>query len=96
MGKPIYAIDVRLPGTVTALTFGNVATGAAPSRLGNQHASIAPYDTYDAADGVLILAVGNDEQWRRLCTVTGPVTFARLATGTVITTGSSPNRDGAA
>jgi formyl-CoA transferase/CoA:oxalate CoA-transferase len=47
------------------------ATGAAPSRLGNQHAAIAPYDTYDAADGVLILAVGNDEQWQRFCGAAG-------------------------
>ena len=39
----------------------------APGRTGNRHATIAPYDTFDTADGVLVLAVGNDDQWRRFC-----------------------------
>jgi crotonobetainyl-CoA:carnitine CoA-transferase CaiB-like acyl-CoA transferase len=33
--------------------------------------TIAPYDTFDAADGVLVLAVGNDTQWQRLCDALG-------------------------
>jgi CoA:oxalate CoA-transferase len=33
--------------------------------------TIAPYDTFDTADGVLVLAVGNDAQWRKLCAVLG-------------------------
>src|ERR1019366_777718 len=43
------------------------ATGDVPSRLGNRHASIAPYDTFDAEDGTFVLSVGNDEQWQRFC-----------------------------
>ena len=43
------------------------ATGHAPVRMGNRHASIVPYDTVAAADGELVIAVGNDEQWRRFC-----------------------------
>ncbi len=43
------------------------AGGHAAARLGNRHASIAPYDTFDVADGMLVLAVGNDGQWRRFC-----------------------------
>ena len=39
--------------------------------MGNRHPSIAPYDTFAAQDGDFVLAVGNDQQWRRCCTVIG-------------------------
>ena len=48
-----------------------LATGASPSRLGNKHAAIAPYNTFVTADGVLVLAVGNDDQFQRFCLVAG-------------------------
>jgi crotonobetainyl-CoA:carnitine CoA-transferase CaiB-like acyl-CoA transferase len=48
-----------------------LATGVPPSRLGNQHPSIAPYETLQCADGLLVVACGNDEQFRRLCQVLG-------------------------
>ena len=64
-------VDVGLfDATVALLTYQaqrTLVTGSAPTRLGNRHASIAPYDTFDAADGTLVLAVGNDEQWQRFC-----------------------------
>lgn len=41
--------------------------GIEPSPLGNRHPSIAPYETYQAADRPLALAVGNDALWKRLC-----------------------------
>jgi crotonobetainyl-CoA:carnitine CoA-transferase CaiB-like acyl-CoA transferase len=41
--------------------------GTVPGRLGNRHPSISPYDVFNAADGEFVLAVGNDEQFRRLC-----------------------------
>ncbi|WP_038058557.1 CaiB/BaiF CoA transferase family protein [Thermus amyloliquefaciens] len=44
-------------------------TGKPPGRLGNAHAQIVPYGAFPAADGWLVLAVGNDEQFRRLCHV---------------------------
>lgn len=47
------------------------ATGTANTRLGNRHPSIAPYDTFNTADGVIVLAVGNDDQWQRFCRVAG-------------------------
>jgi formyl-CoA transferase len=43
------------------------ATGTAPLRDGNQHATIAPYGTYATRDGSLNVCVGNDLQFRRLC-----------------------------
>ncbi len=48
-----------------------LATGVSPSRMGNEHPTIVPYDSFDAADGEFVLAVGNDEQWRRTCKVAG-------------------------
>lgn len=43
--------------------------GTVPRRMGNRHPTISPYDTFPAADGDFVLAVGNDEQWQRLCRV---------------------------
>jgi crotonobetainyl-CoA:carnitine CoA-transferase CaiB-like acyl-CoA transferase len=45
------------------------ATGVTPGRMGNRHPTIVPYETFDAADGGFVVAVGNDEQWRRFCAV---------------------------
>jgi formyl-CoA transferase/CoA:oxalate CoA-transferase len=47
------------------------ATGAPPRRLGNRHPTIVPYETFAAADGDIVIAVGNDDQWRRFCDVAG-------------------------
>lgn len=45
--------------------------GTPPGRMGNLHPNIAPYQTYAAEDGYLILAVGNDGQFRKFCQVAG-------------------------
>jgi crotonobetainyl-CoA:carnitine CoA-transferase CaiB-like acyl-CoA transferase len=42
-----------------------------PQRLGNQHASIAPYQVLATADGHIILAIGNDGQFRDFCEAVG-------------------------
>jgi crotonobetainyl-CoA:carnitine CoA-transferase CaiB-like acyl-CoA transferase len=46
---------------------GYLNTGDNPTRFGNAHASIVPYQLFDTADGSIALAVGNDQQYRRLC-----------------------------
>ena len=46
-------------------------SGKAPVRLGNAHPNISPYEVVPTADGFLILAVGNDGQFRRLCKLLG-------------------------
>jgi crotonobetainyl-CoA:carnitine CoA-transferase CaiB-like acyl-CoA transferase len=46
-------------------------TGVSPSRMGNAHPSIAPYETFAAADQAIALAVGTDGQFARLCEVLG-------------------------
>jgi crotonobetainyl-CoA:carnitine CoA-transferase CaiB-like acyl-CoA transferase len=63
-----------LDATVALLTYqagGFFATGRVPARLGNRHPNIVPYETFAASDGEFVIAVGNDEQWRRFCTVGG-------------------------
>jgi crotonobetainyl-CoA:carnitine CoA-transferase CaiB-like acyl-CoA transferase len=66
-------VDVAMLDAVTALLTYQASsafvTGATPARMGNRHPSIAPYDTFDAADGAFVLSVGNDAQFRRLCDV---------------------------
>jgi crotonobetainyl-CoA:carnitine CoA-transferase CaiB-like acyl-CoA transferase len=66
-------VDVAMLDAVTALlTYqaGNFfASGKVPSRLGNRHPSIVPYETFEASDGSFVLAVGNDDQWQRFLAV---------------------------
>jgi crotonobetainyl-CoA:carnitine CoA-transferase CaiB-like acyl-CoA transferase len=46
-------------------------SGEEPKRLGNAHASIAPYQVFATADGHVVLAVGNDGQFQDFCTAAG-------------------------
>ena len=66
-------IDVAMLDAVASLltyqASSYFAVGVPGARLGNRHPSIAPYDTFATADGVLVLAVGNDDQWQRFCRV---------------------------
>jgi len=65
------ALDVSmLDATVQVLTFhsaGALNAGTKPRRLGNRHASIAPYEVFEASDGLFNLAVGNNAQFAELC-----------------------------
>jgi len=48
-----------------------LTTGQAPGRMGNAHPNIVPYQNFPTADGNMVLTVGNDEQFARLCDVLG-------------------------
>lgn len=48
-----------------------LATGLPARRHGNAHPTIVPYQTFEAADGAIVVAVGNDEQFTRLCGAIG-------------------------
>ena len=73
-GKGKY-IDMALLDCMTGVLANQamnfLASGVAPHRLGNAHPNIAPYQTFETADGWLIVAVGNDGQFARLCQVLG-------------------------
>jgi crotonobetainyl-CoA:carnitine CoA-transferase CaiB-like acyl-CoA transferase len=45
------------------------ATGQSPTRRGNQHPTIVPYETFRASDGWLNLGVANDSLWAKYCQV---------------------------
>src|SRR6185295_7730120 len=79
-----------LDATVALLTYqaGNFfASGKVPARLGNRHPSIVPYETFAASDGEFVLAVGNDEQWRRFCAIAELPEEERFATNRQRVTG---------
>jgi crotonobetainyl-CoA:carnitine CoA-transferase CaiB-like acyl-CoA transferase len=50
--------------------------GVVPTRLGNAHPSISPYEVYETCAGELVLAVGNDRQFSALCEVIGAPALA--------------------
>lgn len=68
-------IDMALLDTQVAMLSNHVTSyfisGRVPSRLGNGHATIVPYQSFPTADGYLVIAVGNDGQFARLSTVLG-------------------------
>ena len=76
-------VDVGMLDAVTALLTYQAgiyfATETAPPRLGNRHPTIVPYETLEAADGDLVVAVGNDQLWKTFCGVLELETLANDA-----------------
>ena len=68
-------IDLALLDTTVAalstMAANYFATGAPPGRMGNAHPNVAPYQLYAVADGHIVVAVGNDGQFARLCDAVG-------------------------
>ena len=60
-----------LLGSLVNQASSYLTTGKSPSRMGNQHPSIAPYETLRCRDGLLAVACGNDGQFRRLAAALG-------------------------
>ena len=73
-------IDMSLMDCATAAlanqTMNYFTTGKSPQRLGNQHPNIAPYQVLPVKDGHIILAVGNDRQFRSFCGVVNQYSLA--------------------
>src|SRR5262249_20674217 len=63
-------LDVQV-ATLDNLAENDLVTGRPPDRHGNAHASIVPYQSFATQDGYLVVAVGNDGQFARLCEVAG-------------------------
>jgi crotonobetainyl-CoA:carnitine CoA-transferase CaiB-like acyl-CoA transferase len=83
-------IDMALLDTMVGILANQglnyLVSGIAPQRLGNAHPNIVPYQTFDALDGPISVAVGNDAQFRRFCEVLGTAQIAtdeRFATNEV-------------
>ncbi len=73
-------IDLALLDTQVAVlanqAMNYLVTGVAPQRLGNAHPNIVPYQVFGASDGHIIVAVGNENQYARLCEVIGRADLA--------------------
>ena len=54
----------------------SLASGVSPRRMGNGHANVVPYQAFATADGQLVVAVGNDGQYRKLCMILGEPQWA--------------------
>ncbi|UUL81987.1 CaiB/BaiF CoA transferase family protein [Sphingomonas qomolangmaensis] len=68
-------IDMALLDTQVAVLANQalnwMALGKVPHRMGNGHANLAPYQAFETKDDPLVIAVGNDGQFARLCAVLG-------------------------
>ena len=66
-------IDMALMDVATSImanqSMNYLVSGKAPGKMGNAHPNLAPYAVFDCADGWIILATGNDAQYRRLCAI---------------------------
>src|SRR3954453_9981538 len=70
-GEGSYVDVSMLGGQVALLSYQAglyLSTGTVPGQLGNAHPMIAPYDTFETADGYVNIAVGNESLWQRFCT----------------------------
>jgi len=68
-------IDMALFDTMIAMlanmNMNYLTTGKAPGRAGNAHQNIVPYQVFAAADGHVVIAVGNDSQYAKFCEIAG-------------------------
>jgi len=68
-------IDMSLFDTQLAVlanqSMNYLVSGQSPRRMGNAHPNLVPYQTFDVADGEVVIAVGSDAQFRALCAVLG-------------------------
>ncbi len=74
-------IDIGLVDTQVAWLANEgvnyLTSGLVPERRGNQHPNIVPYQVFQARDGHLVIAVGNDSQFARFCGVIGQDPLAK-------------------
>ena len=61
-------VDTQVAWLINAGT-NYLVSGLDQSRLGNQHPNIVPYQVFSTTDGHVVIAVGNDAQYERFCTI---------------------------
>ncbi len=78
------AIDISLLDSQVSVlanqALNYLVGGKAPSRLGNAHPNIVPYQTFETKDGHIIIAVGNDRQFSEFCRIIGVAADAMFNT----------------
>jgi crotonobetainyl-CoA:carnitine CoA-transferase CaiB-like acyl-CoA transferase len=78
----VSLFDTAVAGLIN-VTQAALVTEKEPTRWGNAHPTIVPYQAFEAADRTFVVAVGNDAQWRKLCDAVGAAELgadARFAT----------------
>jgi crotonobetainyl-CoA:carnitine CoA-transferase CaiB-like acyl-CoA transferase len=68
-------VDCTLASMVNIAQY-YLTSGKTAPRLGNAHSTIVPYQNFEAADGYIIIAIGNDTQFHRFCDVVGKPDWA--------------------
>ncbi len=68
-------VDVAMLDSQVAILENAIArytvTGQIPEPIGNRHPSIIPFETFETANGTIMIAAGNDVLWRKLCVALG-------------------------
>jgi crotonobetainyl-CoA:carnitine CoA-transferase CaiB-like acyl-CoA transferase len=81
-GRGAFVDTALVDSTVGVLAnqgLNYLASGKVPERIGNSHPNIVPYQVFPVADGYIIIATGNDSQYKKLCVVLGAPELARDA-----------------
>jgi crotonobetainyl-CoA:carnitine CoA-transferase CaiB-like acyl-CoA transferase len=79
-GKGSYVDTALVDSTVGVLSnqaMNYLVSGKVPKRIGNAHANIVPYQVFPVADGHVIVATGNDNQYVKFCNVLGAPELAQ-------------------
>ena len=79
-GKGSYVDTALVDSTVGVLSnqaMNYLVSGKVPKRIGNAHANIVPYQVFPVADGHVIVATGNDNQYVKFCSVLGAPELAQ-------------------
>jgi crotonobetainyl-CoA:carnitine CoA-transferase CaiB-like acyl-CoA transferase len=71
----VCLVDVQI-ATLAHLATNCLASGTSPKRWGNAHPTIVPYQSFAAADGHIVIAVGNDSQFARFASIIGQAGLA--------------------
>jgi crotonobetainyl-CoA:carnitine CoA-transferase CaiB-like acyl-CoA transferase len=79
-GKGAHVDTALVDSTVAVLSnqgLNYLVSGKVPKRIGNAHANIVPYQVFPVADGHVIIATGNDNQYVKLCHALGAPELAQ-------------------
>jgi crotonobetainyl-CoA:carnitine CoA-transferase CaiB-like acyl-CoA transferase len=79
-GKGCYVDTALVDSTIGVLSnqaMNYLVSGNVPKRIGNAHANIVPYQVFPVADGHVIVATGNDNQYVKFCNVLGAPDLAQ-------------------
>jgi crotonobetainyl-CoA:carnitine CoA-transferase CaiB-like acyl-CoA transferase len=80
-GRGGYVDTALVDSTVGVLSFqalNYLVSGEMPKRIGNTHPNLVPYQVFPVADGLIIIATGNDSQFVKLCGVLGEPQLAEI------------------